>query len=90
MEIETIGKIVCDTLGITEEELKSKCRKAHIVRARRIFCDISSRKNHTSVSTGNYLNKCHTTVLYHIGESLNDLRYNEKYFNEYKRVNENF
>lgn len=59
---------VCSYYGLTAEELKSKCREAHIVVPRHHFCWVVYR-NRIDVSypmLGRYLGRDHTTIVHSV------------------------
>ena len=63
-----IERVVCETLYLTTDELRSKKRDRHLVEARNIFFCISKKLNTdiTLKKLGSYLNKNHATVMHSI------------------------
>jgi chromosomal replication initiator protein len=64
-ESDIVIKVVCDYFGVTQEEIKKKCRKREIVYKRQIaMYFLVQYTSKTYVEIGRFFDKDHTTVLY--------------------------
>tara|TARA_R110001606_G_scaffold245371_1_gene393356 strand:- start:319 stop:777 length:459 start_codon:yes stop_codon:yes gene_type:complete len=71
--MEEVTHIVCESVNVNKEDLRTSQRDRHIVDARRIVINILTREESFSLSSvGKFLNKHHATTIYHrhIHESL--------------------
>ncbi len=85
ISLETVEKVVCDYFGISEEALKSKCRKRVIVQARQIAMFMARNLIPTcSLATiGSRIGgKDHATVL-HACSTVSDLMATDRSFRQY-------
>lgn len=66
--------------GITERQLKSKCRKRDLVEARQIFCYLADKYTMAILETiGEEINRDHTTVI-HSKQVAEDLIFSNTFF----------
>jgi len=66
----TIKEIALPIMGVTEVELKSKCRKAHLVRARAVLSVLYKKYSRYSLTViALELNKSHSLVLHYLNNN---------------------
>lgn len=63
---QKIIKAVCMAFGITERQLRSKSRKAHLCRARAIACLHLKRLGYSTTTIGEILSRDHSTVIWNL------------------------
>jgi chromosomal replication initiation ATPase DnaA len=62
--LDELAAIVCETALIKVDDLKGKCQEQTFVIPRQIFCWFSMYwLNNQLVTTGNFINRDHTTVM---------------------------
>jgi chromosomal replication initiation ATPase DnaA len=62
---DTVLEFICQEFNVTKLELRSKCRKRHLVDARALYFKyMVDTLNNTLVATGKKMNRDHTTVLH--------------------------
>jgi chromosomal replication initiation ATPase DnaA len=69
---------VCEKHKITKAALTSKCRKTHLVTARKEVAEILEAAGYSYSDIGRALNRDHSTVLHFLGRTSKAIRREEK------------
>ena len=77
---QQLFEIVCEIMGEREEDVSSRCRKAHLVKVRSIYAYLGSRLYFTRKAMGKQIGRDHSTVTFHIRNCRNYLDETKPYF----------
>lgn len=89
MTPESIDRVIvttCEEYGITYEELLDDSHKWNRSFPRKVICHILTMEGLTVKKVGEVLNRHYSTVIHHRKESKGYLKYNEEYFNKFKKI----
>lgn len=86
---ETVLKIVCQELNVSEAEMKSNARNAPLAEARQIFIKVLEERDdveYTLAELGAVINRHHATVLHSVTTATNLIRNNKWFRAKYQKV----
>jgi len=84
---EVVINEVCKRTGVTYEELKSKCRKRHLVEARYLYAYIMKKKSNYSLEKiGSQINRDHSMMIYYNNMFESIASYNTDMFLNYVNI----
>lgn len=64
--IQAIALATCEIFNIDLTQLKGKAKNPYFVDARRVFATIAKEYGYTTLKTGEYLGKDHSTIVYYL------------------------